>query len=224
MKAIKMGLEHFPKWLNRSHLRARVFEIALQNFVSTQVIHRVVNVIGKCSSGADLSDPNWYYKAELGDDLWRDHEIVEGLMCGRIKVVNGRKVHEYLSGREERDAFTVLARLLRSDQLHRHYRLALANLFEPDIQEGIGRESRRLAFVFRKPRGRKRNKFELRIALDLAIASLEGQHLKQAIAGAMKGYGVSERTVTRAWQELKKDSTMGWIARRATRRPSKLSK
>jgi hypothetical protein len=144
--------------------------------------------------GADWVSPGW------------DFQYVEDLLYGKIgSDDNGKAVREYLSGEEERAALAALARVLRKGFLHENYRLTLADLFDPDIQEGLNCQPRRLAFVSRNPRGRKGANLEPDIALTLAEALGKGLQLKQAIAVAMKKFGVSERTITRAWAKFMSD-------------------
>jgi hypothetical protein len=125
---------------------------------------------------------------------------VHTLFFGRAGKVGKKMTREFLRGEEERAALKVLAKLVRNGGLYRVQYETLAALLDPDQSF----PSRRLAFRSRQQRGgRKESGFGLEIAWDLGEAKRNGLKYEIAVAEAAKKYGVSERTVTRAWRKYK---------------------
>jgi hypothetical protein len=94
----------------------------------------------------------------------------------------------------------VFGRTLSNGGLYRVQYETLAALLDPEQSF----PSRRLAFRSRQQRGgRKESGFGLEIAWDLGEAMRNGLKYEITVAEAAKKYGVSERTVTRAWRKYK---------------------
>jgi hypothetical protein len=123
---------------------------------------------------------------------------------GRKKTVKGKLVIEYPTGEEERAALTVLARLLAAGRLPQYHCILLAELLNPNSTR-----SRKLALV---PRGR--GDISGRMALEILHASVTGKKLDAAFTDTADKYGVSRRTIIRAWTEFKKHPRSAEAARR----------
>jgi len=132
------------------------------------------------------------------------------LFNGRKKTVKGKLVIEYPAGEEERAALKVLARLLAEGRLPQYHCICLADLLNPNSTR-----SRKLALVPRRQRGAKgRGDISSRMAIEILHASVTGKKLEAAFTDAADKYGVSRRTIIRAWTEFKKHPRSAEAARR----------
>jgi hypothetical protein len=142
------------------------------------------------------------------DETSIDHGMIQDLIHGRIKKVGKKTVCEFLKGREARLALQMFANLLRAHtKLHFEFNLYIAQLavlLDPD--EGIHR--RRLVF----DGGDIRSARAAAIADDLALADFKKIPKTTAVADAMHKFGVSAKTVERAYKPRK----AGAIRRRQT--------
>ena len=144
--------------------------------------------------------------ADDGSETWevlrqaskQEEETVTALLEGRIKKVGKKMIREFLSGEEEYVARIVLAELIRYGWLHNSHRLELAALLVSDTHP------RQLVFhPRRRRRGRAGTGFDFDIALDLDEARHNDLKFDSAVAEMVEKYGVSERSVTRAWGKHK---------------------
>jgi hypothetical protein len=142
------------------------------------------------------------------DETSIDHGMIQDLIHGRIKKVGKKTVCEFLRGQEERLALKMFANLLRAHaKLDFKFNLCIAQLavlLDPD--EGIHR--RRLVF----DGGNIRSVRAAAIADDLALADFKKIAKTTAVADAMHKFGVSQKTVERAYKPRKEDA----IRRRQT--------
>jgi hypothetical protein len=144
--------------------------------------------------------------ADDGSETWevlrqaskQEEETVTALLEGRIKKVGKKMIREFLSGEEEYFACIVLAELIRYGWLRNSNRLALAALLVSDTRP------RQLVFRPRRQRrGRAGNGFDFDIAMDIDEAMHNGLKHDIAVAEMVEKYGVSARSVTRAWRKHK---------------------
>jgi hypothetical protein len=146
-----------------------------------------------------------------------EEKTLDALFNGRKKTVKGRLVIEYLTGEEEKAALRIVARLLRAGDLLLLLRSRLAGLLDPDIRPIA--QPRKLAFAPRRQHGRKGHEDISRyIARDIMHAAITGQKLEPAFADAADKYGVSRRTVIRAWNKYKKHPVMAEFIRQEQER------
>jgi hypothetical protein len=152
--------------------------------------------------------------AEDGAEDWRaapshalsadEDRAMDALFHGKKRTRRGKRVIEYLTGEEENAALELLSRLLVYRRLPPWYLLEIAFQVNPKARPAV--QPRRIVFVSRQRRGAKgHTAISRHMAMDVVKAAFEGEKLDLAFKTTAATYGVSERTVIRAWNDFRKN-------------------